>query len=200
MRYTNPMPEELSAVRVGHPVPDFEAIAYANDQIEMVRLSNHHGRWLVLVFYPADFSMVCPTELAELAAHAEAFAAAGTDLATVSTDSVYVHKAWKTGDLRLKDVRFPMIADTGGELCRLFGTYCPEQRASQRGTFIIDPDGVLKCMELQDNSIGRSTQELLRKIEALQYVRQHPGMACPASWTGKREAVAVPLRFGQRNF
>jgi peroxiredoxin (alkyl hydroperoxide reductase subunit C) len=189
-----------AAARVGLPVPDFETIAYANDQIEVVRLSQFRGRWLVLVFYPADFSMICPTELSELAAHAAAFAEAGVEIAGVSMDSVYVHKAWKTGDVRLKDVRFPLIADTAGELCRLFGTYSESQRMSQRGTFIIDPDGVLKSMELQDNSIGRSTAELLRKIEALQFVREHPGQVCPASWTRKKDAVAVPLRLGAHNF
>jgi len=187
-------------IRVGQPVPDFETIAYANDQIEVLKLCQFRGRWLVLVFYPADFSMVCPTELAELADQAPAFAQAGVDVAAVSMDSVYVHKAWKNGDVRLKHVRFPLVADTAGELCRSFGTYNEAQKMSLRGTFIIDPDGILRSMELQDNSIGRNTQELLRKIEALQFVREHPGHVCPASWTRQKEAVAVPLRLGAHNF
>jgi len=189
-----------SAIHVGAKVPDFEVLAYTNDQIELFKLSNFCGRWLVLVFYPADFSMICPTELAELADRMPDFESNGVSVAAASMDSVYVHKAWKQGDVRLRNVRFPMISDTGGELSRFFGTYCPEQRISQRGTFVIDPDGVLKCMEMQDNSIGRNVDELLRKIDALQFVRENPGMVCPASWKKKQEAITVGMDVGRLRF
>lgn len=182
-----------SSVHVGETVPDFEILAYVDGQIELFRLSNLVGRWLVLVFYPADFSMVCPTELSELAARNGDFEGRNALLATVSMDSVYVHKAWIQGDVRLQGVRFPMISDTGGELCRFFGTYLESQRISQRGTFIIDPDGVLRAMELQDNSIGRNVDEILRKLDALQFVRENPGMLCPVGWTPQKEAVKIPL-------
>lgn len=180
------------AVHVGSPVPNFEILAYANDQIEIFKLSDFRGRWLVIFFYPADFSMVCPTELAELAERAADFESRNVCIATVSMDSVYVHKAWKLGDVRLKDVRFPMISDTGGDLCRSFGTYCEAQHISQRGTYVIDPDSVLKSMELQDNSIGRNVDELLRKVDALQFVRENPGLVCPASWKASQAGLAIP--------
>lgn len=192
---TTVAPERFT-VRVGEAVPDFEVLAYANDQIEIFKMSNFAGRWLVLVFYPADFSMVCPTELSELSVRMPDLEARNVALATASMDSVYVHKAWKMGDVRLQKITFPMIADTGGDLCRFFGTYCESDRLSQRGTFIIDPDGVLKSMELQDNSIGRNVDELLRKVDALQFVRENPGMVCPASWTPQREAVEVSIKSG----
>lgn len=114
-------------------------------------------------------------------------------LASVSMDSVYVHKAWVNSDNRLKDIRFPMISDNGGDLSRTFGTYCDKEKMSKRGTFIIDPDGILVSMEITNNSFGRNVDELICKIDAAAFVRANPGQACPASWKPGKSSIAIQL-------
>lgn len=169
-------------VRVGEKIPDMELEAYHNDEIKKVKLSDYRGKWLVLAFYPADFTFVCPTELEELAEHYDEFRKAGAEILSVSTDTVYVHKAWHDTSPAIKKIRFPMVADPSGKLCRAFGTYLEDEGVSLRATFIIDPEGVLRAMDIHDNSIGRSTKEILRKLLASKYVYEHPGEVCPASW------------------
>ncbi len=101
---------------------------------------------------------------------------------SVSTDTVFVHKAWADHSSAIKKVKFPMLADTTGALCREFGTYIEGEGLSLRATFIIDPDGVLRSMEVHDNSIGRNASEILRKLQAAKFVRENKGLVCPASW------------------
>jgi peroxiredoxin (alkyl hydroperoxide reductase subunit C) len=136
----------------------------------------------VLLFYPADFTFICPTELAEAALHHEQFVAEGAELASVSTDNVWTHKAWHESSPMVCGVRFPMLADPTDALCRAFGTYLEDDGVSLRGTFLIDPDGVLQACELHANNIGRTVREVLRKLKAAAFVRAHDGQVCPASW------------------
>ena len=123
----------------------------------------------MLVFYPADFTFVCPTELKEMAEHYPEFQAAGAEVMSISTDTVFVHKAWHDESAAIKKIAFPMLADPTGNMCRAFGTYIESEGLSLRGSFIIDPDGVLKAYEIHDNSIGRSARELLRKLQTPKY-------------------------------
>ena len=167
---------------INKPAPDFSAQAYQNEQVKPVKLADFKGKWLVLVFYPADFTFICPTELGDLADHYEEFQKLGCEVLSVSTDTVFVHKAWHDNSPTIAKIKFPMLADPTGKICRAYGTYIPEEGLSWRGTFIIDPDGVLKAFEIHDNSIGRSSAELLRKVQAAQYVRAHGGEVCPANW------------------
>lgn len=173
-------------VKIGKRVPDFKAKAYVNDgkkeEIKEVSLSDYRGKWVVLAFYPADFTFICPTELEELADNYERFKALGAEVLSVSTDTVYVHKAWHDVSPAVRKIRFPMLADPSGSLCRTFGTLIEEEGISLRATFIIDPDGVLVAQEIHDNSIGRSAEEIIRKLSAAKYVKEHPGEVCPASW------------------
>ncbi len=169
-------------VRIGHAIPDLEIQAYHNEAITTRKLSDYRGKWLVLIFYPADFTFVCPTELEETARRYDEFVRLGAEVLSVSTDTVYVHKAWHDQSPAIKQIRFPMVADPTGNLCRTFGTYLDDAGLSLRGSFIVDPDGVLKVYEMHDNSIGRSSEELLRKLQAARFVREHPGEVCPASW------------------
>lgn len=193
------MPENTApAVRVGSVIPDFEVVAYANGEVELFNLSDFQNRWLVLFFYPADFSFICPTELSELADRSADFEKHNVQLASVSMDSVYVHKAWVNSDLRLKEIKFPMISDSSGDLSRTFGTYCEKEGMSKRGTFIIDPDGILVSMEITNNSFGRNVDELIRKIDAAAFVRANPGQACPASWKPGKSSVTIQL--GKQGF
>lgn len=173
---------EQNKLEINAPAPKFEAKAFQNDEIKTVKLSNYKGKWVVLVFYPADFTFICPTELGELADYYEEFTKLNVEVLSVSTDTTFTHKAWHDSSPTIKKITFPMVADPNGEICRSYGTYITEEGLSLRGTFIIDPDGMLKVFELHDNSIGRNTKELLRKVKAAQFVREHGGEVCPASW------------------
>ncbi|HDS30594.1 MAG TPA: redoxin domain-containing protein [Firmicutes bacterium] len=169
-------------IQIGDTIPDFEMSAYYNDEITRIKLSDYRGKWLVLVFYPADFTFVCPTELSELADLYDDFKAEGAEVMSVSTDTAYVHKAWHDSSESIAKIKYPMLADPGGKLCREMGTYIESEGLSLRGSFIIDPNGVLKALEMNDNDIGRSGKELLRKLQAAVYISGHTGEVCPASW------------------
>ena len=168
--------------KVGQKVQDFEVSTYHNNDIKKIKLSDLKGKWVVLLFYPADFTFVCPTELEEAAGLYADFQKAGAEVISVSTDTVYAHKAWHDMSPAIKKIQYPMAADPTGSLCREFGTYIDEAGLSLRGTFIIDPDGVLKAADIHDNSIGRSGKEILRKVQAAKFVRENKGEVCPASW------------------
>lgn len=176
------MEEKTEKIEINKQAPGFTAEAFQDGQIKKVKLSDHKGKWVVLVFYPADFTFICPTELGSIADSYEKFKELGAEVMSVSTDTVFVHKAWWDNSETIKKIKFPMLADPTGNICRAYGTYIPEEGLSLRGTFLIDPDGVLKAWELHDNSIGRSSEELIRKIEAAQFVREHGGEVCPANW------------------
>ncbi len=170
---------------VGRPVADLNFQVFHEGQAKQMSLDDYRGKWLVLFFYPADFTFVCPTELEDVADHYEEFQKMNVEVVSVSTDTHFVHKAWHDNSPAIKKIKFPMAADPTGQLCREFGTYITEggdAGLSLRGTFIIDPEGVLKAFEVNDNSIGRNADELLRKLQAAQYVREHGGEVCPAKW------------------
>ncbi|MCL5999382.1 MAG: redoxin domain-containing protein [Chloroflexi bacterium] len=163
-------------------VADFEAEAYQNDEIKKVKLSDYKGKWVVLIFYPGDFTFICPTELEEAATYYDQFKGCGAEVFGVSTDSVWVHKAWHDESAAISTVQYPLIADPTGKLSRQFGVYIEAEGVARRGSFIIDPDGVLRVAEIHNNSIGRNTKELLRKLQAAMFVRENDGEVCPASW------------------
>ena len=168
--------------QIGHPIPDAEVEAFHNEEVKKIKLSDYKGKWLVLFFYPADFTFVCPTELEEMAEHYEQIQKLGGEVLSVSTDTVFTHKAWHDTSEAIKKVKFPMLSDSRHELCQMFGTYISEEGLSLRGTFVADPDGILRIVEINDNSVGRSAKELVRKLQAAKFVREHGGNVCPASW------------------
>ena len=169
-------------IRINEEVPDFSAKAFHENNVKEIKLSNYKGKWVVMFFYPADFTFVCPTELEELAGKYEELKRMNVEVFSVSTDTEFVHKAWHDNSPAIKKVNYPMLADPTGKICKLFGTYIREEGLSLRGTFIIDPDRKLKAFEIHDNSIGRNADELIRKIQAAQFVREHGGEVCPANW------------------
>ena len=179
--------------KVGEKVPNFQAKAYYQDSEKTIRLSDYKDKWVVLLFYPADFTFICPTELEEAANYYEEFKKAGAEILSVSTDTVYVHKAWHDVSPAIKKIKYPMLADPAGKLCREFGTYIEDAGLSLRGTFIIDPDGVLKAADIHDNSIGRSAKEILRKVQAAKFVRENKGEVCPASWEPGKKTLKPGL-------
>lgn len=167
-------------------IANFELEAFHNEEIKKVNLAEHSG-WLVLLFYPADFTFICPTELEEAADNYAAFTELGAEVMSVSTDTAFAHKAWHDNSPAIGKITFPMIADPTGKLCRAFETYIENEGLSLRGTFIIDPHGEIKAADVHDNSIGRSTQEIVRKLQAAKFVSENKGLVCPASWTpGKK--------------
>ena len=169
-------------IQINQKIPDFEVKAYHKDEEHIVKASDFRGNWLVMIFYPADFTFVCPTELEEAAMRYDEFKKLGAEVVSISTDKVETHKAWHDTSPAISKVRYPMLADPTGNLCREFGVYQEDEGMALRGSFIIDPKGILKAIEINNNSIGRSTSELLRKLKAAIFVDKHPGKVCPASW------------------
>lgn len=169
-------------MRINQKMSDIELEIFHKNEIRKVSLNDYRGKWLILFFYPADFTFICPTELKELADHYDQFKKVGAEIVSVSTDTVFVHKAWHDSSKTISSIKFPMAADPSGKLSRALNVYIEEEGLALRGTFIIDPDGVLKAIEINNNDIGRSAAELFRKLQAAIFVRENNGEVCPASW------------------
>ena len=180
-------------LKINEPAPEFHLDAYHNGDIDKVKLSDYKGKWIVLFFYPADITFVCPTELGELADHYETFKELGAEVMSASTDTAFVHKAWHDDSPTIRKIRFPMLADPTGKLCRDYGVMIEDEGMALRGTFLIDPDGIVKALEIHDNAIGRSCDELIRKIQAAQFVREHGSEVCPANWRPGGETLRPGL-------
>lgn len=176
-------------IKIGQQVPDFEFGVLHNNEFKKMKMSDSKDKWTVLLFYPADFTFVCPTELEEAANYYEDFKKEGAEIISFSTDTVFAHLAWHESSKAIGKIKYPMGADPTGKICKEFGTYIEEDGLSLRGTFIIDPDGVLKTIDIHDNSIGRSSKEILRRVRAAAYVRKHPEQVCPASWEPGAETL-----------
>jgi len=174
-------------------VQPFKAQAYHNGKFVEVTEASLKGKWSVFVFYPADFTFVCPTELGDLADHYAEFQKLGVEIYGVSTDTHFTHKAWHDTSDTIKKVQYPLVADPTGKLSRAFEVYIEEAGLAYRGTFVINPEGVIKTIEVHDNGIGRDARELLRKVRAAQYVASHPGEVCPAKWTPGEKTLAPSL-------
>lgn len=182
---------------LGKSVQDFSFETYnpALDAFEEHNFSQYllDGKWLVLFFYPADFTFVCPTELAELARYQQDFDTIGTQLIAISTDTKYSNLAWFKAEKLLKSVKFPMASDPTGEISNYFNIFDFEVGTAMRGTFIINPKGELVGKEINLYNVGRSAQELLRKMQAFAYTYNNPHHVCPAGWK-EEEDILVPSK------
>ncbi|HHT43289.1 MAG TPA: peroxiredoxin [Firmicutes bacterium] len=167
---------------IGKEVSDFQVKAFHNGEFRDVSKADLMGKWSVFVFYPADFTFVCPTELSDLADLYEEFQKIGTEVYSVSTDSHFVHKAWHDASATIQKIQYPMLADPTGKLSRDFEVYIEDEGMALRGSFIINPQGKIVSYEINDNSIGRDASELLRKVQAAQFVAKHGDQVCPAKW------------------
>lgn len=174
-------------------VKPFKANVYHKEDFYTITEADLKGKWSVFFFYPADFTFVCPTELGDLAEHYDTFKALGVEVYSVSTDTHFTHKAWHDASETIKQIKFPMVADPTGSISRNFGVMLEEEGLALRGTFLINPDGLIKAYEIHDLGIGRDAKELLRKVQAAQYVEQHPGEVCPAKWTPGAKTLAPSL-------
>lgn len=170
--------------RVGKPAPDFEAHAYIDGGFRPVKLSDYRGKWVVMCFYPGDFTFVCPTELAAIAARYDEMAELGVQVISFSTDSRFSHKIWNETELSKMipgGLPFPMLTDPAGRIGQVYGVYDEEASVDNRGRFIIDPDGVVQAIEILTPSVGRNVDELIRQLQSFQHVRA-TGEVTPAGW------------------
>jgi len=178
--------EEIKILKVGEKIPDFEMDAYFPEERDFgkIKFSDllKKGKWLILFFYPADYTFVCPTELADIGAKYPALKEQGVEVIAISTDTHYVHYAWQNSERLLKDIKYPMAADPTHVVSKTFGVYDENSGLALRGTFIIDPDGKLVATEINNFPVGRNSDELYRKLKAFQYVREHSDSVCPAKW------------------
>ena len=167
---------------INQHAPEFCVQAFQNGSFKTVSNKDIEGKWALFFFYPADFTFVCPTELEDLADHYEQLKAMGVEVFSVSTDTHFVHKAWHDASDTIKKINYTMLGDPTGLLSRAFGAYKEDEGVAYRGTFLVNPEGLIKLAEVQDNSIGRNAEELVRKVEAAQFVAEHDGEVCPARW------------------
>lgn len=178
---------ESKIVQVGTEVPNFEMEVYNPSEREFGKISLGElktlGKWTILFFYPADFTFVCPTELADLAEQHEKLRKLGAEVISVSIDTKYSHMAWRDSEKLLANVKYTMAADPTRKISQMFGVYDENSGLALRGTFIINPAGVLVSSEVNYYNVGRNADELVRKLEANVYLAAHPDEACPAKWT-----------------
>ncbi len=169
----------------------FTAKAYYHDDFVDVSDADLRGKWSVVFFYPADFTFVCPTELEDMADLYDEFQKLGVEIFSVSTDTHHVHKAWHGSSEKVGKITYYMIGDPTGVVTRNFDNMREDEGLADRGTFLVDPDGIIQYLEVTPEGVGRNASELLRKIKAAQYVRNHPGEVCPAKWE-EGEATLAP--------
>jgi peroxiredoxin (alkyl hydroperoxide reductase subunit C) len=167
---------------INTPVKPFKAQAFKQGKFIEVSDADLKGKWSVVVFYPADFTFVCPTELEDLAEHYDEFQKMGVEVYSVSTDTHFSHKAWHDTSDAIGKIRYTMIGDPTGVVTRNYDVMREDAGLADRGTFVIDPDGVIQAMEITAEGIGRDAGDLVRKVKAAQYVAAHPGEVCPAKW------------------
>lgn len=172
-------------------IKPFQAQAFKNGEFIEVSDKDTEGKWSVFFFYPADFTFVCPTELGDVADKYEELQSRGVEVYSVSTDTHFTHKAWHDSSETIAKIQYTMIGDPTGAITRNFEVMREEQGLADRGTFIVDPDGVIQAMEITAEGIGRDAEDLVRKIKAAQYVRNNPGQVCPAAWK-EGEATLAP--------
>jgi len=183
----------MSAPLINTEIKPFKATAFYDGKFIPVTDENLKGQWSVVFFYPADFTFVCPTELGDLADQYEQLKSMGVEVYSVSTDTHFTHKAWHDASETIKKIQFPMVGDPTGTISRNFGVMIEEDGVALRGTFVIDPEGKIKVCEIHDLGIGRAAEELVRKIQAAQYIAEHPNEVCPAKWTPGEETLSPSL-------
>ncbi len=180
-------------ITINQKSPEFEEDAFIDNQIKKIKLSDYKGKWVILFFYPADFTFVCPTELGDLADNYEKIKKLGAEIISVSTDTAFVHKAWHDCSDTIKKIKYPMLADPAMRVTRAYNTLIPEEGLSFRATFLIDPEGIIKAFEFHDNNIGRSSEEIIRKLQAAKFVKENKGHVCPVNWKPNEKTLKPDL-------
>ena len=180
-------------VQLNEKAPLFTAMAYHDAEFKEISLESYKGKFVVLFFYPADFTFVCPTELEDMAENYAALKERNVEVLSVSTDTHFVHADWHNDSPRIKKIQFPMVADPDHAISKAYEVLRAQGGVADRATFVIDPEGLIKAIEVTDEPIGRNAEELVRKIDALIFAREHPGVACPAKWKKGAETLKPGL-------
>ncbi|NLK95825.1 MAG: peroxiredoxin [Clostridiales bacterium] len=178
---------------INKKISEFKVNAYQDGEFTEVTQDSLKGHWSVVVFYPADFTFVCPTELGDLADKYEEFKKIGCEVYSVSTDTHFVHKAWADASETIAKIKYPMLGDPTGVLAREFEVMIEDEGLALRGSFVINPEGEIKAYEIHDNGIGRNSDELLRKVQAAQFVAEHGDQVCPAKWQPGGDTLSPSL-------
>lgn len=178
---------------IGKEIGDFKVEAFLESSFKTVKKEDILGKWAVFFFYPADFTFVCPTELEDLANKYEEFKKIGCEIYSVSCDSHFVHKAWHDASKTIKKIQYPMLADPTGALARDFEVMIEDAGMAERGTFLVNPQGKIVAYEVIAGNVGRNADELLRRVQASQFVEQHGDQVCPAKWTPGAETLKPSL-------
>lgn len=178
---------------IGKTIESFTAQAYHNEKFIEVTDETLKQSWSIVCFYPADFTFVCPTELGDLQDQYPALKALDVEVYSVSTDTHFTHKAWHDHSEEIGKLTYTMIGDPSHRLSRMFDVLNEDEGTAQRGTFIIDPDGVVQAMEINADGIGRDASTLIDKVKAAQYIRKHPNEVCPAKWKEGSETLTPGL-------
>lgn len=184
-------------LRVGQNAPEFTATAVADQEFKVIKLSDFRGQYVVLFFYPLDFTFVCPTEVIAFSDRAEEFTALNTQILGVSVDSEFSHLAWIQTERKLGgvgDINYPLVSDIKKEISTAYNVLDPDAGIALRGLFIIDKDGVVQHMIVNNLSFGRNIDEVLRTLQAIQHVQSHPNEVCPVDWQpGDKIIVSDPV-------
>ena len=167
---------------INSQLPEFNVQAFHNGEFKTVTTQDVLGKWAIFFFYPADFTFVCPTELVDVAEKYEQLQAMGVEVYSVSTDSHFVHKAWHDASESIRKIKYPMLADPATTLARAFDVLIEDAGITERGTFIVNPEGKIVSYEIVAGNIGRNADELFRRVQALQFVAEHGDEVCPAKW------------------
>lgn len=178
---------------IGKEISDFKVQAYLEGEFKEISRKDVLGKWSVFFFYPADFTFVCPTELADLADKYEAFREAGCEIYSVSCDTHYVHKAWHDASETIQKIHYPMLADPTGALARDFDVMIEAEGVAERGSFIVNPEGRIVAYEVIAGNVGRNADELFRRVQASQFVAEHGDQVCPARWQPGEETLKPSL-------
>lgn len=183
-------------VKIDTVAPNFDLPAYdpIKDDETQISLENMKGKWTVLFYYPADFTFVCPTELKDMADAKAQFDELGVTVLAASTDTVFSHRAWVKHEGLMNNFPYLMLADHGLDVAASYNILDEKSGIAGRGTFIIDPEGICRGIEVTSGPLGRNSTELLRKIEALQFMAAHPGTACPAKWTAGAKTLTPSIK------
>lgn len=179
---------------INTPIKPFKAQAFKQGKFIEVTEADIKGKWAIFFFYPADFTFVCPTELGDLADHYAELQRLGVEVFSVSTDTHFSHKGWHDASETIGKIEYAMIGDPTGTITRNFEVMREGEGLADRGTFIVDPDGIIQAMEVTAEGIGRNAADLLRKVKAAQYVRAHPNEVCPAKWEEGAKTLAPSLQ------
>lgn len=188
--------ETLEIAKIDTPAPSFELPYYCpkKDDEWMLHLDDLKGKWVVLFYYPADFTFVCPTELKDMADEEEAFEKMWVEVLAASTDTIFSHRAWVKHEMLMKNFPYKMLADHALITADAYNILDEKTGIAGRGTYIIDPEGVIRGIEVTSGPLGRNSEELLRKIEALQFMTANPGVACPARWKSGSKTLTPSIK------